>query len=378
MRGAYSVYRLSFEVKGPVFVGNGKDISKKEYLFLPGKKLAVIDIEKFYALMKQRGLAESFERFMMRENRENLRSWMERNEIRKEEIQHTFRYVLPNNQESLERGRPLQILQFVKDPYGNPYIPGSSIKGMLRTILLAEDIINNPDQYQTAAREITGELKKPQDRQGRYGNRYILNGNLREIESRRFHQLNYAKNPLDAVNDMMSGFIVGDSEPLEMESIILCQKIDVHVDGREKKFNLLRECLKPGTEITCMLTVDNSRCKISSEQIQDAVSTFASQYYENFGRHFPHASRPGAEDVFLGGGCGFVSKTIVYPLFPELKGVKVTKDIFDKIGVPSIHKHRFDTEYGVSPHTLKCTRMGNEIYAMGLCSMDIRPWSDKT
>ena len=42
---------------------------------------------------------------------------------------------------------PSDIQQHIKDPYGNPYIPGSSIKGMIRTIMLAYDIINNPEKY---------------------------------------------------------------------------------------------------------------------------------------------------------------------------------------------------------------------------------------
>lgn len=31
----------------------------------------------------------------------------------------------------------------ITDPYGNPYIPGSSLKGMLRTLLLGRDILQN-------------------------------------------------------------------------------------------------------------------------------------------------------------------------------------------------------------------------------------------
>lgn len=35
----------------------------------------------------------------------------------------------------------------VTDPYGNPYIPGSSLKGMLRTILLSKDIDQDQIKY---------------------------------------------------------------------------------------------------------------------------------------------------------------------------------------------------------------------------------------
>lgn len=53
----------------------------------------------------------------------------------------------------------------------------------------------------------------------------------------------------DVEFDNMSGIIVGDSEPLSREDIVLCQKWEQHVDGSYKTLNLLRECIKPGTVI---------------------------------------------------------------------------------------------------------------------------------
>ena len=50
--------------------------------------------------------------------------------------------------------RPIAIQQFVKDVYGLPYIPGSSLKGVLRTCLLAEDIMKNPEKYDRIRRNV--------------------------------------------------------------------------------------------------------------------------------------------------------------------------------------------------------------------------------
>ena len=58
----------------------------------------------------------------------------------------------------MEKGR-MQIMNFMRDPYGNPYIPGSSIKGMLRTILLAADIMKNPLYYKQDVQKIKMELE---------------------------------------------------------------------------------------------------------------------------------------------------------------------------------------------------------------------------
>lgn len=75
--------------------------------------------------------------------------------------------------------------------------------------------------------------------------------------------------------------------------------------------------------------------------------------------------------VFFGGGSGFVSKTVVYPMFGEREGIEITKDIFDRTGVPQDHKHYKDTRMRVSPHILKCTRYQGKEYMMGQCEIDI-------
>lgn len=169
----------------------------------------------------------------------------------------------------------------------------------------------------------------------------------------------------------MSGIIVGDSEPLSREDIVLCQKWEQHVDGSYKTLNLLRECIKPGTVIKSSLTIDETECNLKIEDILDAVKLFYEQYYQMFQSKFPRCDRGKPNTVFLGGGSGFVSKTVVYPMFGEKEGIEITKDIFDRTGVPQNHKHYKDTRMRVSPHILKCTRYQGKEYMMGQCEIDI-------
>ena len=77
------------------------------------------------------------------------------------------------------------------------------------------------------------------------------------------------------------------------------------------------------------------------------------------------------ETVFLGGGSGFVSKTVIYSLLGEREGVQAVKDIFDKTYVPKEHKHYKDCRLGVSPHVLKCTKYCGKTYMMGQCKFKI-------
>lgn len=194
-------------------------------------------------------------------------------------------------------------------------------------------------------------------------NRKILNRNIGIIEKKAFCTLKHTDKE-DVEFDNMSGIIVGDSEPLSREDIVLCQKWEQHVDGSYKTLNLLRECIKPGTVIKSSLTIDETECNLKIEDILDAVKLFYEQYYQVFQSKFPRCDRGKPNTVFFGGGSGFVSKTVVYPMFGEREGIEITKDIFDRTGVPQDHKHYKDTRMRVSPHILKCTRYQGKEYMM--------------
>ena len=169
----------------------------------------------------------------------------------------------------------------------------------------------------------------------------------------------------------MAGLIIGDSDVLERKDIILCQKWDRHIDGKEGTINLLRECVKPGTVIHTSMTIDQSICHLNPEEILKAVEIFYDRYYDVFQSKFSGMDRASDQTVFLGGGCGFVSKTMIYAMFEGQEGVSIVKDMFEKTGVPRDHKHDEDVRKGVSPHVLKCTRYKGKEYMMGQCELSI-------
>ena len=112
----------------------------------------------------------------------------------------------------------LQIMEFVKDSYGQPYVPGSSVKGMLRTILLTADILKHPQKYSEYRENITREVFGR--REGKVNRRAVLSRTIRDIENKNFHTLSRTEKMTDAVNDYMSGMIVSDSTPLEISDLV--------------------------------------------------------------------------------------------------------------------------------------------------------------
>lgn len=367
-------YQVVMHTVGPVFVGNGKEIMKKEYVFLNHRRaVGIPDIQGLYSELARRKKETDFEEYLLGKGNMSLTDWLEKKNIRLESLEPFLKYTLDCSDAVIEKGtdrkRPLQIMECIKDAYGNPYIPGSSLKGMFRTILLGADIIKDPEKYRKEKNEMRRALHAENARRNNF-----LKSNIAEIEKKAYRTLKRPKTRSeDAVNDLMQGFIVSDSEPLSTDNLVLCQKIDRHVDGTEKRLPLLRECIKPDTEIRFTITIDTSICKLSEKLIMEAVKQFMISYYQNFSKVFSEMDIPKTSYVLCGGGCGFVSKTIVYPMYGKMEGIEFAQRVFDKTipnNVKMQHKHYNDKKYGASPHTIKCTRYQGKLLQMGVCRIE--------
>ena len=140
-----------------------------------------------------------------------------------------------------ELNRVTNMALFQKDPYGRPYIPGSSLKGALRTIVLGNKICSNLKNYEEDRRRICA---------AKYWHRAsYLSKEMADLERRAFSSEKGKKNS-------MCGLRISDSKPLSVKNLTLCQKVDVDVKGKENDLPIVRECLKPGTEVQFTMTID--------------------------------------------------------------------------------------------------------------------------
>ena len=367
MNSFIEYHKIRLTTISPVFVGSGRELSKKEYLFLDDfKTVGVLDVYKFYDFVRKKGLSKQFEQFFLNDVKGSLRNWVKDKNISNQKIKECLRYTLDCGDTTLRRGVKPQIMEYVKDPYGMPYIPGSSLKGMLRTILLYYSISNNQSAFENTREKIDYKLRHSRK------SRSILNSEVKELEGTFFNILNREeKRTLDAKNDCMAGLIIGDSKPVECNKLILCQKVDRKVDGSEKTLNILRECIKPQVTLEFSIIIDKKIFPFDVEDIKKAIQIFDDEYYNCFVSKFAKMDRRERNVVYLGGGSGFVSKTVMYPLYGEKEAIDKTIAVFDKINVPANHKHNMDRRDGVSPHIIKCTRWNDRIYQMGQCTIEI-------
>ena len=366
MKDFLEQYEVKLTVRGPVFVGNGREFSKKEYIFLPGRRIGIVDVERIYRLMRKKGRIPEFEKFMMG-GYSDLGRWLE-NERMKEEVMRTcLAYSLDSGDTT--RGQRTQIMACMKDPLGKPYVPGSTLKGMFRSILATEKLLRDASGLRQALqREVYQELPRARRRR-----QYCLSSTASKLEAKIFRTMKREDTkPEDAVNDRLSGFVVSDSEPIDRSRLVLAQKVERRTDGTEKTLNLLRESLCPGTEIRFTITVDHSLCPVTKASLLEAISHFDDAYSDHFLQAYSGFDRLTPPQVYVGGGTGFVTKTLVYPLMGKKDGIHTTVEIFDKTEVSPRHKHRNDKALGVSPHILKCTRYRGTLLQMGLCDVSMK------
>ncbi|MEG0156740.1 MAG: type III-A CRISPR-associated RAMP protein Csm5, partial [Anaerovoracaceae bacterium] len=255
-------YQVTIETIGPLFIGAGKQLRKNEYI-LEGKRLYPIDEVKLMALLKRYNLLDKF----VKDYKTKLADWLKKESVNSEELANLGKYELDCR--AVEKGtleRDIQL--FMKDWQGKPYVPGSSLKGALRTVLLGSEVMQNRGAYGRLAQEV--ERKANKEGKG-------INRESKKLEEMVFGKVVGVKEER-VIRDTLSGLRVSDSRPLEVTDLTLCQKIDVGVDGREEFVKLVRECIRPGTKIIFDLTIDTYQCDIDGEKIMEAVNLFLAQY----------------------------------------------------------------------------------------------------
>lgn len=375
-------YIINLTVLSPVFIGSGEEISKKDCLYLTNeRKVYIMDSMKMFNGIKKLGLLNKYEEYLLDSSQKNFFVFSKENSIVLNEVKSWASYVLPmNNITELYSSRKTgggsdNILSFIKDKFGCPYIPGSSLKGAIRTVIQNAECMSQNEKFENVRRQIENEHY--------FNKKKYLYDPSKQISTDLFNTLNRKEEKKnDVVNDSFAGLRISDSLPLDTSSLILCQKIDRHTDGKDTLLPIKRECLKPGTKVQFQLEIDNEMMNITPKTIMNYASLVFNDYSNTFLSKFSDTNIAFTEatvPLIIGGGTGFATKTSVYPLYKNksaairtVQRILINTTATKKSKDP--HKHSDDTiKYHISPHIRKCTKYNGKIYDMGLCDIDIVP-----
>ena len=334
MNNYIKTYDFTIETVSPIHIGCGKTICKKNYYYDAYNKIVyIINDEKLFSYILNHNLVDKYEKFML--GNRGLYDFCKDNFLNIENNSELLKYRIDVSDVINKDITLKEIAIFMRNAYGQPYIPGSSLKGMLRTILL---------QYMYMEQNNKGSIK-------------------------------YNENK---IKELMSGILISDSLPLSNDDITISLKVDSKINGDMNKLPIWRESLKPNTKIHFTLAINTAitKDKITKEMIEKAISSFSNYYRENYIRYFSEPKRIAKniidtlnnDFVFLGGGSGFFSKSLIYP-YEEEKALDNIILTFSKSF--KAHNHSSDKQIGISPRTLKYTEYKNYYYPMGLCKVKI-------
>ena len=374
---------IEFQTLSPVFIGGGRELNKKEYIYDRNSgSIYLVDFRKMCEGLQARHLLDAFETYLMEDvqtqskrqgtfrNRE-LIDFFRDNRIPETVYKNWYIGMVKVADKSMNMRSTKSIQMFMRNAANEPYVPGSSFKGMLRTILETKYYLENRE----AAEEMAGRIRSARKQ---HRNKY-LNDEDRVIDIQSVHREMFEVNKsdprkslADQNNDTLRGLLVGDSHPIALENMCVCQKIDLTVFGEQRPLNLVRECIKPGVRIQIPITIDTRICPYSIKDILDAIREFNKNYIAQFTKRFQGAPATNGNSTtfYLGGGAGYLSKTVTYGVLHGTEAVKMTAEIIDQTlpdKVREKHKHYLDARKGVSPHLLKCTLYQGRLCQMGAC-----------
>ena len=302
MKTEYRTFQFSLLAMAPIHTGSGDKYTSREFIYEDGY-FYFPDMGKFYNRMVEKGYDQKFERFLQERkasaSNNRLVSFLEDNRISDRDfggyrIKETGFETEKNNIDS-QLGTINEVAKFMRDPYGNPYIPGSSLKGAIRTILM------NTNPHWNNKKVVDTRGKNPKE-----------NKNM----------IPWVPKKGKEFNNIFNAIRVSDSKPFNNDSLILVQKWDYSAKSlTPKPLPLYREAIAPSTKINFTITTTTKEAGILMEELGQRAQAFYKEYKNFFLSDFPENKiQPNSQyPIYLGAGSGVWIKTIFKQAYEIVK-----------------------------------------------------------
>ena len=375
MQKRYQYYTVTLETLAPVHIGCGRSLTKLDYIYSPASKTVhILEPMKLFRGLQQYGLLETFEKGLSHSM--SMTDFVTKNSVPEKAFSQWASISYSVSGIDLKRGQ-WEIQSFVKDAYGLPYIPGSGLKGALRTVIETSCILQKQKEISGISAKVSAEINHAhqdfKDRK-RVNMKRLLNRENLTITTGIFHTLRRKeKKPEDMLNDCMAGMMFSDSRPVSLDALTLCQKLDVFFSD-ERLLPILRESIKPNTKLTFDLTIDTKLLGFSVPDVLCAGAKAFQLYDDRFRKEFYDYLPPEIDPehemyLYLGGGTGFWHKTVLNALYenPD-EGALQTAKLLD-MQFPKAKHLSFTQQEGISPKAIKAAEYQGQLYEMGMCAV---------
>lgn len=360
------------------FIGSGEIYKKSQYIYHEDNRtVCFLKEEKWISFLAEHDIMDDFaSELVKRDARFDLFGYL-KNQCILQRKYGSIRNVIRAMEEAgaidrevdyLSVGKdkgPNDIAAHIKDAEGNPYIPGSSLKGAFRTAILSHEIRKNLSRY----RATWAKLERAA------GDKKEMGRIVDQLE--RDMGISDGK---DMVKSYFRGLTVSDAV-LKKGKLCVAAKADLSVgDDDIHQVSLYRECLD-GAALEFTVGIDDSEAGMghfdikSFADLQKVLQEFVDFQYDILEKPFRRNGDVELQDIknhqnadfLLGGGTGFLTKTLIYSLAPDRgQAIYVTRKLMEKM----FRKHYHHEDREISPHTLKLVSLNGNTYLMGLCYLE--------
>lgn len=403
-RDFQETYKMAVEILTPVNIACDEVLKANEYLY-DAKTSTVYFLNQmmWHKFIYTHNLFDEYERYIKSSSEKSLYEWLQSfgykiNDIKLAIKSKAFAHV--NVLKSKKTLNDIVLQSKLID--GTPFIPGSSIKGVIRTAILYDLLNKNREikkQYWNEIKSLRSSMKSAQI------NKYLINGINKDINKKAtnlevalLHKLNLVNKEnkpikqFNAVCSVMRGISVGDSEHINQAvPMEVLQKIDLGLNkdvDAGKEMPVFRECILPKAKFNFQLKIDKTMTKeIGINSIDDLLRMlqnyfdFVNDIFKSaFGKRCEHLfDEINGGNIYLGSNTGFLTKTLVMALADRKEeAVDFIRDLLDMNfnqkdakynGEKDNAKHNGKNDTKISPRTLKATKYKGNTILMGVAKI---------
>lgn len=345
-------YEIEFTTKGPVHIGNGEKYGKKDY-FQSGGKIAILDVRKFVARLTPEQISNYCN--FLESDEITLQDYLEGDKGLRALAESSVLYKADTDLARARRGSRQRhdVWECIKDAEGRPYVPGSSVKGMIRTALLVSLLLDDPDYRGLFDPE------KVRSKQGR-------KSADKDIQRRAFWREVLDQNNPKELTDVMRYVSVSDSEPLSLDDLVFAKKYDrfckddkgwhkknmgnvsdkAYYEGNE--LNIYRESIRPDTRFTVSVDIDDridgylAPLVLDADGLQKVLERSFELYKKCFLDRFDVGGEASVDGGTSDGKCRYINAA------GPLAGTRCRNNAVDGTGYCNIHKDRAGEESATS------------------------------
>ena len=381
---------FTLETITPVSIGNGHDLKVLDYILdTANRQVYILNQKKWLQYLYSIHKLSEYELYVenyTKGQKETIYEWMERTigipddsallSVSKRQLQCV------TSSFSKKTLNDIKLCMSLQD--GTPYIPGSSLKGVIIESIVAHIIKNNKNfckewrekivkasNNEKNLRDCIKEYKRALDTRIKKS----TGNDDRDAVKKLFHSISVSDVMLPA-NDNMSTYIL--------------PRYDSVADTKEiKSLPIYRECIIPNTKLKGMLSVNLHELKnIGIDSISDLIEIveehtqrLVSRWKDAFTENTETSCIQELEQAtcLLGSSIGFLHKTLLLPLFDYQEDIGISEEgnkekakkeeVYVVKSILSSQRqfqnHRHEKDEIISPRTLKLTKYAGKHYIFG-------------